>query len=241
MLARPTSALARSPQSHRPPWDRRSCARRWRLPVCASWGASDRLSFDTPPTVLTTEETVLTRYVFELHVRVDGSVAQLLVEGGVVKLGQFVERGPGWRQMFPLGNVRQPLIAGDLPRRRVSDTSPSIVTRSATRWGSMTYRAIHHRRRAGGRSRRSRPSRDGNGCRHRSSHRPEVPRRRPFVLPPLHGAGFSVRGGAGVTSFSGTPQTSQYAALMRPNSRSMSSVADGSATFNSFNASRARS
>jgi hypothetical protein len=44
---------------------------------------------------------------------VDGAVAQLPAEGVVVKLGQFVERGPRGRQMFPRGNIRQPLIAGD--------------------------------------------------------------------------------------------------------------------------------
>jgi hypothetical protein len=63
-----------------------------------------------------------------MHFRVDGSVAQLLVEGGVVKLGQFVERGPRGRQMFPLGNIRQPLIAGDLHQLVVSDYAAALTS-----------------------------------------------------------------------------------------------------------------
>jgi len=46
----------------------------------------------------------------------------------------------------------------------------------------------------------------------------------------------------GRSSFCGTPQVSQYAALMRSSSRSMSSIADGgSAPFNSFKTAAARS
>jgi hypothetical protein len=73
-------------------------------------GAPDRREiFDTSAIALTTEDTVLACYVFALPFRVDGAVVQLLVEGVVVKLGQLVERGPRGRQMFPLGNIRQPL------------------------------------------------------------------------------------------------------------------------------------